>query len=395
MPLNIDDATQAYLATLSAQELAASKAYTTGGHWLLLWGLVVSALVTLILMRWGVLARVRDVVQQRKPRPHLAAFVVGATFIGLSWTLGLPWELYTLWYRERSYRLSTQPFSDWLVQSGISNLVSMILGGLLALGIYFLIRRTGRWWWAWAGAFVGLLFTFLVMVAPVVIEPLFNDYTPIAEGPVKQAITSLAAQAHVSPDSIVVYDGSRQRAILTANVTGLAGTMRIGISDVALKEATLPEVRAVVAHELGHYVSGDLPVLAAAFALLALLGFYAIDRIFDRAVVWCGASPGVSLADPAGVPLLVLLISAWFTLCGPLTNALERRGEVAADAYSLQTAREPDGLATALLKSAKYRDPTPHPVTELLFHSHPSIAHRIHAAMVWKAANGAGVVAKH
>jgi STE24 endopeptidase len=273
------------------------------------------------------------------------------------------------------------------MQSAVGAIVTMLLGGLFLLGLYALIRRAGRRWWLWSGGFAAASFLFGLLIAPVFVEPLFNDYAPIPDGPVKQAIVKLADDSGVPHDRIFVYDGSRQRSVLTANVAGFAGTMRIAVSDVALKQATLPEVRAVVAHEIGHYVSGDLLKMIAALSLLAMAGFFVIDRVFMRVAGWFGAKGVTGVGDPAGVPVLALLAAAWLTLCQPITNTVTRQFEADADAFSLQLAREPDGLATALLKTAPYRDPTPHPLAEALFHSHPAIANRIRMAMEWRAAN--------
>ncbi len=385
--MNIEDATQVYLATVTPEALAAAKAYTTGGYWINLWSLVVLALAVLILVRWGILVKIRDHIQRNGLKPLRVAFIVSACFIGIDWALELPWVIYSGWYREMSYGLSKQPFADWVMQNVTSAAVTIVMGGLFFLGLYALIRRTGRRWWMWGSLFAAASFVVALLISPVLIEPLFNDYTPIAEGPVKDAIVALAKDSNVPTDRIFVYDGSRQRAILTANVSGIGGTMRIAVSDVALKEATLPEVRAVVAHEIGHYVSGDIFKLIATLSVLALAGFYVIERHFMRVASWFGAKTIDGVGDPAGVAIFTFCISAWLALCQPISNSVTRLFEAGADAYSLQTAKEPDGLATALLRTVEYRDPTPAPWAEVLFYNHPSIERRIRAAMTWKAAH--------
>lgn len=385
--MNIEDATQAYVATVSPAALAAAKAYTTGGYWLNLWSLVVLALAALILVRWGILVKIRDRIQRNGLKPVRTAFIVSACFLGLHWLLELPWIIYSDWAREASYGLSQQPFADWLMQNATSAAVTIVMGGLFFLGLYTLIRRTGRHWWIWGGLFAAASFVVGLLISPIFIEPLFNDYTPIAEGPVKDAIVALAKDSNVPTDRIFVYDGSRQRAVLTANVSGIGGTMRIAVSDVALKEATLPEVRAVVAHEIGHYVSGDIFKLVFTLSALALVGFYIIERYFMRVVSWFGAQSINDVADPAGVAIFTFCISAWLAVCQPITNSLSRQFEAGADAYSLHIAQEPDGLATALLKTVEYRDPTPAAWAEVLFYNHPSIERRIRMAMTWKAAH--------
>ncbi len=387
MSFNTEAATQAYLATLSPEALAASKAYTTGGYWLILWGLLVAIVVTVILVRWGILATLRDRLQRAKPRPNLMTFCVTAAFISLSWLLTLPWSIYAEWFRERAYNLSHQPFGDWLMQSLISTIVNMILFGAFFVGLYALIRRVPRGWPAWGGMFAGAAMMFGLLIAPVFVMPLFNDYTPMPEGPVKDAVVALARDSNVPTDKIFVFDGSRQRSVLTANVSGFLGTAQISVSDVALKEATLAEVCAVVAHEIGHYVSNDLFSIIALIAILAALGFVLTQRLFGSAVRILNAKGVADIFDPAGVPVLVLLLTIWLTLCQPVLNTMSREFEAGADFYSLNHAQEPDGLASALIKTAEYRDPTPPRFAEMLFHNHPAIIARVRMGMEWKAAH--------
>ncbi|MBL8629622.1 MAG: M48 family metallopeptidase [Rhodospirillaceae bacterium] len=389
--MSVEDATQEHLAALSPEALAAAKAYTTGGYWLILWGLLVTVLVTVVLVRWDVLAKLRDRIEGNAPRPRVMTFAVAAAFLGLSWLLELPWSIYTGWARERAYNLSQQPFSDWIMQNTISTAVNMLLGGLFFMGLYTLIRRTPRRWWMWGGAFAGVALVFGLLIAPVFIMPLFNNYTPMADGLVKEAVVALAKDSHVPTDKIFVFDGSRQRSILTANVSGVGGTAQISVSDVALKEATLPEVRAVVGHEIGHYVSKDVYKIVGVVSVLALIGFWLSDRLFGRVATALGAHDVRGISDPAGIPVLLLMVSVWLTLCQPIINSMTRVFEAEADAYSLQHAQEPDGLASALVKTAEYRDPLPDPLAEILFHNHPSVANRVRMAMEWKAAHAPAV----
>jgi STE24 endopeptidase len=150
----------------------------------------------------------------------------------------------------------------------------------------------------------------------------------------------------------------------------------------------LPEIRAVMAHEMGHYVLNHAFKLILYFSLFVLGAFVFSRLLFDRAVARWGARWGVrGIADPAGFPLLALLFSAYFFVITPLSNTAVRITEREADAFGLNTAREPDGFAKVALKLASYRKLDPGPWEEAIFYDHPSGRARIRMAMDWKAAN--------
>ncbi len=381
--------TQAYLATIPADARARSDAYTEGGHWLVLWGLIVMALVTWIVLRLGWLQTVTAAVNRKKLRPVLASAAVAAVFSLVSWLLTLPWDGYTEWWRPTSYGLSKQPVGDWLMQSALGTLVGAATLAAVAAGIYTLLRKKPRTWWLWGGACSAVFIVLMVLVSPVLIQPLFNEYKPFPQGAVRDEIVKLAQASQVPTDKLLVYDGSRQRNVVTANVAGLFGTARIAVSDIALERATLPEVRAVVAHEIGHYALGHALRSTLFLSLIMLLGLYAVHRLYTPMARRFGCAAAVSndITNPAGLPVLGFVVALVMLLATPLTNAVTRWGEREADNYSLQTVREPDGLSTALIKTVEYRKATPSALEEWLFYTHPSPEKRVRNAMEWKAAN--------
>ena len=377
-------ATAAYIDSLGAGELARAAAYTAGNHWLLLWGLVVTGAVAWLVVRWGILDR----VAARLPRrgPNLRAFVVAVVFFLVSTLITLPWSIYEEWWRERSYGRTSQPLGDFLGQSAIGILISTLVAALFAMGVYALMRRTGRRWWLWSGGLAAAVTSLLLLLSPVLIEPIFNDYQPVPEGEVRDALVVMAQQSGVPTDRIFVYDGSRQSNNFTANVAGLGGSARIAISDVAFKGASLDEVRAVTGHEIGHYVLGHVWRGVIVISLLSVAFFFAADRLYPRFARAFGSR--ATLGDPAGLPVLVFIVSLLAVLAQPVFNALSRHDETEADRYSLETVNLPDGLASALVKTAEYRDPRPHPLQEAIFYTHPSVERRVRMAMEWKAAQG-------
>ncbi len=381
-------ATQAYLATIPADVRSRSDAYTEGGYWLIGWGVVMSALVTWIIVRSNLLVRLRTLANKAKARPVGASFLVAGAFTLISWVIELPWTIYTDWWREKSYGLSKQPFADWFGQGLISLVVSLVIISLVGMVMYAGIRKSPQRWWLYGGGFAAVFILFFLLIAPVFIMPLFNEYKPFPQGPVRDAIVKLAQADGVPTDKIFVFDGSRQRTVVTANVAGILGTARIAVSDVALKEANLSEVRAVVGHEIGHYVLGHGYRGAFFFAGLIMIGFYVVHRLYPVFVSLFGGTGKIdSIDDPAGLPVLGFILSLVLTLASPLTNTFIRWGENEADNYSLKVARDPDGLSSALIKTVEYRKASPGALEEFLFHDHPSVENRVRNAMEWKEAN--------
>ncbi len=376
-------ATAEHLAQLSPEELELARAYTTGNHWLILFGLIVSAVMTWLIVKSGALNWVFDKVSERWP--NLRVFVVAAVFSVVSTLITLPYSLYTDWWRETQYDRTSQPLSDYLSQSLIGNALSTVLGGLFFIGLYFLLRRAGKTWWVWAGGLVAATISLTLLLSPVFIEPLFNEFEPVPEGEVRDAILVMAAEADIPEDRIFVFDGSRQSNNFTANVSGIAGSARIAISDVALGEASLDEVKAVTGHEIGHYVLGHVFRQIVVLSVLAIAVFFLTARTYPFFARLFGSSAAID--DARGLPVLLFVIGLFFTLTQPVTNTLIRVGEREADAYSLETVGLPDALSEALVKTAEYRYPLAGPIEETIFYTHPTVRNRVLSAMEWKAAN--------
>lgn len=379
-------ATAAYIDSLGADALAKAAAYTAGNHWLLLWNLLVSALVTWLFVRTGVLDRLDAKLARRGL--NLRAGVVAAAYFVLANVVSLPWALYEEFWRERSYGRTSQPLVDFLGQFSLSTVVFAVLVGVFMLGVYALLRRAGKYWWVWSGGLTAVALSFFLLAGPVVIEPLFNDYEPVPAGEVRDALATMAEQAGVPADRIFVYDGSRQSNNFTANVSGVSGSARIAISDVAFKGASLDEVKAVTGHEMGHYVLGHVWRTVLLMSALAIVFFLLADRLFPRVARAFGSTARVD--EPTGLPVLAFLVTLFFLFAQPLINASIRQGENEADQYSLETVNLPDALATALVKTAEYRSPRPSRLQEALFYTHPSVERRVRRAMDWKASQAPG-----
>ena len=380
MTFNPAAETARYIDSLGPAALQKAADYTNASQWMLLWGLLVSALVTWIIVRSRLLEKVSAKLENRSPA--LRILLIGVTYFLVSAVISLPWGVYEEWIFEKSYGRTSQPLSDFLMQDTIGIVISSVLGGLFFLGIYALMRRAGKRWWLWSGGFAALAISFGLLVSPILIEPVFNEYKPVPAGPVRTALLEMADDAGIPHDRLLMYDGSRQSNNFTANVSGVFGSARIAISDVALKEASLDEVKAVTGHEVGHYVEGHIWRTVGLFALLAMLGFYLADRLFTRFARAFGSNARID--DPVGLPVLLFIVGLFGLLATPAINFMVRQGERDADNYSLRTANLPDALSAALVKTAEYRYPRPSDWQEAVFYTHPSVEWRVRNAMEWK-----------
>jgi STE24 endopeptidase len=259
---------------------------------------------------------------------------------------------------------------------------------ILLIILYAVFRRAPQTWWLWGTGVVILFLTFGILMAPIYIEPLFNKYKPLADQKINEAILTMARANQIPVTQVFEVDASRQSNRVSANVAGFLGTTRIALNDNLLKQCTLPEIRAVMAHEMGHYILNHVAKFLVSFSLFVLICFALTKWAFGAIVTRWGERWRVrGIADPAGFPILALIVAALSFIMTPVTNTITRVSEIEADAFGVNTAREPDGFAKVALKLGTYRKLDPKPVEEFIFFDHPSGRARIRMAMDWKAAH--------
>ena len=388
-------ATAAHLAALSPAQVAKAIAYTQGGHWLVLGEWLVTMAIAVILVRSGLLVKLRAGVEAKGKKPILAGLVVFAVFGLLAGLLSVPWDAYARWWREGQYGLTSQPFAGWLTEEMIRLAISVVIQALFLMLLYALIRRAPKTWWLWAAGLLAGFTALIVLLSPVVIEPLFNSYKPAPPGLVRDTVVAMARQVNVPSDKIYIYDGSKQSNRYTANVSGLGASARVAMSDVMFKKgADVAEIRGVVGHEMGHYAHMHVLWFILAQTLMAFLAFWLVQALFPITARLLGAAGVSGIADPAGVPVLMAVIATLTLLGTPLNSTFTRLAEADADHFSVTHFNEPDGLAKALVKTAEYRAPNPSAIEEVVFYDHPSVGHRVRAAMDYKAAHYDAVAAQ-
>lgn len=381
---DVDRATDAYLSLLTPAQRVSSDAYFEGGYWLQLWGLLYGFAVAAIFLCSGLSRRLRDFARRRSARPWLQTAIYVALWLVVGFVLALPLSIYSDFFREHQYGLATQGFGGWFSDQLKELMVSLVVAPWILALLYAAVRRVGVRWWLWAsgGAFVFMLFA--QMLAPVFVAPLFNDYKPLREGATRDAVLSLARANQIPTNHVVEFDASRQTTRISANVAGFLGTTRVALNDNLINKTSLPEIRAVTGHEMGHYVLNHSLRLTVYLTLLIAFGFWFLHRMFDWMLARWGARLGLEgRDDPAALPLGVAILSLFFLLATPLSNSIVRQAEAEADAFGLNAAREPNGFAMAAMRLSAYRKIKPGPLEEIMFYDHPSGYQRVHASMLW------------
>lgn len=313
-----------------------------------------------------------------------AARVVGGalTLVLLPQVLGLPFGARSRVVRAR-FGLVTQGWGGWAVDQARGLLISfpLVLGALF--GLYGLAGVT-RWWWVWAALGAAAVTVLLSFAAPLVFEPLFNRFTPMAPGPLRDALLALAARDGVTVRDVLVADASRRTTALNAYVSGFGRTRRIVAYDTLLSTAEPREVELVVAHELGHVVHRDV----ARGTALGAIGSAAGVCVLAAVVTWRPLLDlaGVSrFADPRSAWLLAAVAAVGGALAGPFGCALSRRIEARADRHALTLTSAPAQFIAMQrrLTVANVSDPAPPRLPHVLFGTHPTPSARIAMARSW------------
>jgi STE24 endopeptidase len=383
---DVNAATDAYLATVTGEARAKSDAYFEGGYWLILWDALVTIAACLVLLFVRLSSGMRSLAERWARWRWLQTAIYGVFFTITLTVLTFPMTIYEGFYREHAYGLSNMTLQDWLIDQGKGLGIGLIQIFIVLPLIYAAIRAFPRSWPLFATAITGAFIILGVLVAPVFIEPMFNKYKPMDDGPLKESILSLARANGVPAQQVFQVDASRQSDRISANVSGFLGTTRIALNDNLLRRGTPAEVKAVMGHEMGHFVLNHivksviyLTLLFGVAFLFARWGFGALHAAFGG--VW-----GVrDIGDQAGLPILVILFTIFGVFATPVQNSIIRENESQADIFGLNAVREPDAFATAILKLAQYRKLDPTPLEEIIFYDHPSGRTRVHMAMQWKA----------
>jgi STE24 endopeptidase len=386
--LDVEKATRAYLDTIPKDKQEASNKYFEGKYWLMLWDALFTIALMLILLFTGLSRRMSDWAASITRFRWLQDWIYFAQFTIVTVLIGFPLNYYEAFYREHIYYQSAQPFSGWLRDEMVGNLLSVLIAGAVVATLYLVVRRLPDSWHLWGAALTVIFFILVSMFAPVYLAPLFNTYKPIGDPQVTVPILKMAHANGIAVDKLYEVDASRQTTQVSANVSGLFGTTRITLNDNLLRTTSLEEIEDTAGHEMGHYVLNHGVKMTLSFGILIFI-FFALLRVWLKGMQtrWGAKWGTLGTPDIAMLPAVVMAITVMSLLSTPITNTLIRTQEYEADLYGLNAARQPDGSAQTDLKLGQYRKMEPGPVEEFLFFDHPSGYTRIRASMQWKSEN--------
>ena len=367
-------------------------------------GTAYSVLALLGILAFGVSRRLRDAAARVTSRPFLSAMVFFALFSVVLTLVTLPFDALSGFVIPHRFDLSNQSFAGWLGEQGKGLAIGIVLGApLIALALTG-IRRVRRWWLAlWLGTVP--VAVFLLLVGPVVLDPVFNQFKPLQDQELRTEILDLAARAGIEGGRVYEVDKSKQTKTMNAYVNGIGPTKRIVLWDTTIKGMTRDEVRFVMAHEMAHYVLHHVWKGLGFILALFLAVFWAGQRVVERATTRWGRQWGFEVPhDPAAVPLLLLAVTVGVFLVTPAINGMSRHFEHEADTFALELTHLNRDGARAFVKLAENSKvlPAPSPFIRFWRYSHPPLAERIDfcrayhpwtegvANRVWHGGTGAG-----
>lgn len=380
------------LALMSAEEYRRSQEYASARGSLTLWSGTVQAAVALALILAGGLGGLQRLWERIAPGPQFAelAGILLVFSVSLIFSIAeLPVSIYGQFSVEARFGFNRLTPRLFVLDQLKGLALSAALGAPLLFLVFRLVRVSPRWW-LWAFLAAGGLQLLLAVLYPRLIAPLFNRFTPLPEGEVREQVESLAQRLGFRTRGIFLMDGSKRSSHGNAYFTGLGRARRIVLFDTLLASLSAPQVAAVLAHEIGHQKKLHVPLRLAGMLVGGLAAFW----LLDRALVWeplfrafgfaagsGGVGVGEAAAAPAAVVLLLFFAGPLSLVLRPLGSWLSRRQEYAADRYAYREAGCGESFTAALLALARgnLANPTPHPWASFWFASHPTVLERVRA----------------
>ncbi len=310
----------------------------------------------------------------------LVAFYI-IIFGGIFAIINLPLGYYSGFVLPHRFDQSNQSLKDWVVDQLKGLAIGAPLGLIMIELIYLALRLTGSSWWLWVAGGLLLFNVLIANLAPVLIMPLFNKFVPLGDEhkELEERLLNLAKRANTKVKGVFKFDMSKRTKSANAALTGLGNTRRIILGDTLIKEFTLDEIETVLAHELGHHVHKDIPILIAFGTLSTTLGLFIASLALDYAVSYFSFT---SIADIAAFPALMLILGAYGLLTSPIDNAVSRWRENMADDYALSSTRKGEAFASAFTRLANQNlgEIDPEKWVVFMFYSHPPLGERIEKA---------------
>jgi STE24 endopeptidase len=328
------------------------------------------------LLASGATMLLESAIRQHSSNDYVVLLIFAALLGIAEAVVTLPLQYYSGFYLEHKYGLSNQSLGAWLREGLKGMSISVPIVTPLILVFYYCLRTFGPLWWLPVGTMMFLVSVVLARIAPVLIFPLFYKFQPLPDGELKSKILRLCNEVGMSVQGVFVFDMSKNTKKANAAFAGIGKSKRIILGDTLVANFLDEEIETIFAHELGHYKLRHILVMMAVGTVTSFLGLALTALLYEQSLSWFGFS---SVAQIAALPLLTLWLAAFSLVTGPLSNLISRSHERAADRYAVRLTGNGEAFVNALKKLASINlaDVSPHPMVEILFHSHPSIEKRI------------------
>jgi len=306
-------------------------------------------------------------------------------FGGIYSLISLPLGYYSGFVLPHRFGQSNQTLKDWIIDQLKGLAIGAPLGLILIELLYLSLRATGDLWWLWAAAGMLVFSVLLSNLAPILIMPLFNKYVPLGDEhkELAERLLALAKRANTKVRGVFKFDMSKRTKSANAALTGIGNTRRIVLGDTLINEFSTDEIETVLAHELGHHVNRDIPLLITFGAVSTTLSLYLASLALNWSTAYFGFS---GPADIAAFPALSLIFGAYGLVTMPISNAVSRWREKMADDYALQATGKNEAFASAFTRLANQNlgEIDPEKWVVFMFYSHPPLGERIEKARNWK-----------
>jgi len=299
-------------------------------------------------------------------------------FGGIFSIISIPLGYYSGFILPHRYDQSNQLFKDWVIDQVKGIAVGAPIGLFLLEMLYLALRVSGALWWIWAAGGILLFSVFMSNLAPILIMPLFNKYVPLGEEhkDLEDRLLGLARRSNTKVKGVYKFDLSKRTKSANAALTGIGNTRRIILGDTLINEFSPDEIETVLAHELGHHVNKDIPLLIGFGTLSTAISLYIASLVLNWAINYFGF---MSISDVAALPALMLILQVYGLVTMPVDNAVSRWRERKADLYALRSTGKKDAFASAFTRLANQNlgEVDPEKWVVFMFYSHPPLGERI------------------
>ncbi|MCA1011785.1 M48 family metallopeptidase [Halobacillus halophilus] len=365
---------------MTAKELAQSQDYSRYKDFLYFVSLPLEWIIYLGVMIFGISTVFKQSGEKvsRFSIVHIPVYVL--LLSTLTWILTFPVD-YISRRLSLSYGISTQTFSDWMKDELISFWVGYIIMALLITVLYTLMRKFEKRWWLYASILMVPFLVFMMYLQPVVIDPLYNEFSDLKDKNLEEKILNLADEANVPAERVYEVNMSEETNSMNAYVNGIGSNLRIVLWDTTLNRLQEKEVLFIMAHEIGHYVMHHLYWNLFGAVAAAFIGLYLAYHLMKYSVRKWGDQLNIkSVSDIAGLPVLFIILSLLSFAATPVELAISRNAEMDADVYAIEMTQNPEAAVGAFqeLTVNGLSEVNPPALVKYLRYGHPTMMERIH-----------------